>query len=61
MIIQATDTKKMDEILALIYELKGDDLETLWDWFNKKALVGGMIVDLPKETHFSEKDKKAGY
>lgn len=46
MIIPATDTKKVEEIINLITELNGDDLETLWDWFNSKAIVGDMLVDI---------------
>lgn len=46
MIIPATDTKKVEEIINLITELNSDDLEALWDWFNSKTIVGGMIVDL---------------
>ena len=45
MILPATDTKKMEEIINLITELNGDDLETLWDWFNSKTIVEGMLVD----------------
>ena len=48
MIISATDTNKLQEIINAIYELKNDDLESLWDWFNHKTIVGGMIVDLPE-------------
>ena len=48
MIIQATNTGKLQETIDAIYELEGDDLESLWNWFNHKTLIGGMIVDLPE-------------
>lgn len=46
MIIKATDTKKVQEIIDLITELEGDDLESLWEWFQSKGIVGGMLIDL---------------
>ena len=48
MIIQADEPNKLDEILRLIGELTTEDKQELWEWFNSKALVGDMIVNLPK-------------
>ena len=49
MIIQADEPNKLDEILRLIGELTTEDKQELWEWFNSKAIVGDMIVDLPEE------------
>jgi len=58
MIIQADEPNKLDEILRLIWELPSEDHEVLWQWFDSKALVGGVIVDLPKEKEISKPNKE---
>jgi hypothetical protein len=44
-IIQAKNAQEVQDIINAIYDLETEDLEALWDWFNHKTIVGGMLVD----------------
>ena len=48
-IIQSdTDPRNVEAIIENIKGLNEDELELLWDWFNSKTVVGGMLLDIPE-------------